>query len=919
MKNRKVHNSDMPIPGCLGRMVNLFDINHGMTGNKRITDKPHYDGSSLSRRSDVARPWSPIGDPLEDKWVVSQLRRKAKASKRTPMKMLIDHEMSKEVEPKHNPPNVVAKLMGLDALPRNQKDSGVNGTRSIIHERNDSTHSEKTLDFSQTDSSLSDKQRNLEANYLEQKKMALVRQKFVEAKRLVTDDKLRQTKEFQDALEFLSSNQDLLLKCLQEPNCSLTQHLYEMNSIPVAAETKRITVLKPSKIEADEKISVSEKKNEKQAKKSASVALTHGRSKSNDERSSTFSYWDADDPLPTRIVVLKPSIGSAYEIGTPASPYSSSLKTTEGENYFTETEVCDAHESREVATEITRRKKVAGRRSDETLLSSVFSNGYTGDESSNSKSDNEYDGESNSEGMSPASRHSWDYINRFSSPFSSSSCSRVSCSPESSVCREAKKRLSERWAIAASHGNPLEQRHVRSSSTLGEMLALSGTKMNMTSEVSNKEEARVKTSCITRDMATDESILDSPRSSMSVPVSSSLYGSRLNVELSGPKVAKPDESREDPKPKSTKTSLKWKVARLFFKKNKKEKNAVSYAPGTEQLPHMSTPETSELCTGKSLGNTLQLVSRKASEECRHRGLQAQNEDIASSGAVLCVWRPANSNDNNDQPSPISVLETSFGEDDIIALEFVSNNSKHEQGANAHSHQLKSSLIDKSPPIGSISRTISWKDSCSDTATVFPTTRLVVPLRAETEKDWSLFVQTLLAESGITDEFRSDTFFTRWHSLDSPLDPTLREKHINLTSKALAYEANRRQWRSSRKLMYDCVNAALVDITQYRLPETKHILHAGTSLLSSEGHNLVPLTDAVWTRIKEWLANDARCIVGDDGDGNNRLLVEMVVKDEVVGKGWAENMCVEIDDIGKEIEERLLEELVEDAVVALTGS
>ncbi|CAM8928012.1 unnamed protein product [Rhodiola kirilowii] len=88
----------MPIPGCLGRMVNLFDINHGMAGNKRITDKPHYDGSSLSRRSDVARPWSPIGDPLEDKWVISQLRRKAMASKRTPMKMLIDHEMSKEVE-----------------------------------------------------------------------------------------------------------------------------------------------------------------------------------------------------------------------------------------------------------------------------------------------------------------------------------------------------------------------------------------------------------------------------------------------------------------------------------------------------------------------------------------------------------------------------------------------------------------------------------------------------------------------------------------------------------------------------------------------------------------------------------------------------------------------------------------------------
>ena len=51
-----------------------------------------------------------------------------------------------------------------------------------------------------------------------EKKMALVRQKFMEAKRLSTDERLRQSKEFQDALEVLSSNKDLLLKILQEPN-----------------------------------------------------------------------------------------------------------------------------------------------------------------------------------------------------------------------------------------------------------------------------------------------------------------------------------------------------------------------------------------------------------------------------------------------------------------------------------------------------------------------------------------------------------------------------------------------------------------------------------------------------------------------------------------------------------------------------
>lgn len=44
-----VHNSrngnlEKPFPGCLGRMVNLFDLSAGMTGNRLLTDKPHRDG-----------------------------------------------------------------------------------------------------------------------------------------------------------------------------------------------------------------------------------------------------------------------------------------------------------------------------------------------------------------------------------------------------------------------------------------------------------------------------------------------------------------------------------------------------------------------------------------------------------------------------------------------------------------------------------------------------------------------------------------------------------------------------------------------------------------------------------------------------------------------------------------------------------
>ncbi|CAM8894438.1 unnamed protein product [Rhodiola kirilowii] len=885
MKNRKIQNSNTPIPGCLGRMVNLFDINPVRTANKQLMDKPHYDGISLSRsRSDVARSVSTVEGPLEDKVIVSELTRKA--SNITPMKMLIDHEMSKEVEAKQNPPNLVAKLMGLDALPRQHNDSVVK-------------------DISP--------QKCRHTKDIDDKKMALVRQKFVEAKRLVTDDKLRQTKAFQDALEVLSSNRDLFLTCLQEPNSPFAQQLYKKYATPLTSETKHITVLKPSRIKDDEKLSESQNKNEKLARKPVPASLAHGRSKSNDDRSSTFSYWD-NESLPTRIVVLKPSIGNAHEIGIVGSSDSSSFKTVQGEGYLPETEVCDAYDSREVAKEITRqiREKLVGLQSDETLISSVFSNGYTGDESSINKSDNEYDGISDSEVISPTSRHSWDYINRFSSPFSSSSFSRGSCSPESSVCREAKKRLSERWAMVALHGNPPEQRHARrSSSTLGEMLALSDTKKLPTSEeVDNKEKSGSKP-CITCNLAKDYSLLDDPRSllrSKSVPVSSSVYGDRLNVELPGPEVSKPDESREEAKPKSTKISFKGKVSSLFFSKNKKvKKAAASSTLETENLPPVNAPDTSKLLSGNNSGKTLKLVGREDSEEYIHRGFQGQNGAVVSSEVGLSILRPAKSNDNQDQPSPISVLDTPFEQNDTSAFEFASS-SKQDQGGQALAHLLKSNLIDKSPPIGSISRTISCKDSCSDTTTIFPVTPSVTPLEPDSEEDWFRLVRTLLADSGINDEVQSDGFFTRWHLADSPLDPMLREKCINLNSKALAYEANRRQWRSSRKLMYDCVNAALVDITHYRTPEVKHRLQVP----NGEGH----LTDDVWTRIKEWIAFDAGLVVWGDGDSYNSMLVEMVVKNEVVGKGWAENMRVEIDMVGKEIEEKLLEELVQDAVVGI---
>lgn len=45
IQNRKALNAEKPFPGCLGRMVNLFDLSTGVAGNRMLTDRPHHDGT----------------------------------------------------------------------------------------------------------------------------------------------------------------------------------------------------------------------------------------------------------------------------------------------------------------------------------------------------------------------------------------------------------------------------------------------------------------------------------------------------------------------------------------------------------------------------------------------------------------------------------------------------------------------------------------------------------------------------------------------------------------------------------------------------------------------------------------------------------------------------------------------------------
>lgn len=44
IQNKKGIDLHKPVPGCMGRMVNLFDLSDTVTDTKLLTEKPHRDG-----------------------------------------------------------------------------------------------------------------------------------------------------------------------------------------------------------------------------------------------------------------------------------------------------------------------------------------------------------------------------------------------------------------------------------------------------------------------------------------------------------------------------------------------------------------------------------------------------------------------------------------------------------------------------------------------------------------------------------------------------------------------------------------------------------------------------------------------------------------------------------------------------------
>uniref|UniRef100_A0A1D1XKH1 Glutamate--tRNA ligase 1 n=1 Tax=Anthurium amnicola TaxID=1678845 RepID=A0A1D1XKH1_9ARAE len=959
-QNRKVvRDLQKPIPGCMGRIVNILDLNAGTTGKKMLTDRANRDGSPVRRnRPDIPKKMvDPVALQIEDKPVTYEQKMCAskKGSSGTPMKMLIAQEMSRGTETNQKSPSVVAKLMGLDAIPARQPvpitqrasnecykhsvyrhdvyPSDLKVSTHCYRQHEDGYFDESTLHDRHPSKYYLDEQKEYKDVYelwqqrsshkkdhpsskshhddTDDNRMALVRQKFMEAKRLATDQKLLQTKEFQDALEVLNSNRDLFLKFLEEPNSLLSKHLQELRTAATSSQTKRITVLKPS----------NSVKSDVGMRKQQALEDEHVN-KDSLSGSQGFVHPKADNlSQPTRIVVLKPSPRKLQDLKASVGSPTSCRGFLKEREIFKELETAETR-SREVAKDITQhmRESLSGNQMDESLFSSVLSHGYIGDDSSFNRSENEFmeddDGNfSDLEIVTPTSRQSWDYVYRFGSPYSLSSLSQTSYSPESSVIREAKKRLSERWAMVASNGTTQEQKLVRKgSSTLGEMLAISELKKGEGNNVlsgrswGGEHDMRLPSACSSFSRNEEgNGRSESPKNllrSKSVPVFSSAYGNiRLNVDGSAPEVNKSNASK-DTNRLSGKLSLRGKVSSLFFsriKRPSREKTATS--------PPMDTPDRDPSANLESISKSgdfpacapdnAQLLSQKSEKStCETSSLPAsandktKEADLSTEAATTLEEprAPENSNEIQEQPSPISVLEMHF-EDDVN-----SSSSRSSEGSNLECCQL----ISRSPPIESVARSMSWNEAGAGTSP------LKIPkILSEKGKDEARysFVKALLSSAGFEDE-KFSSVLARWHAPESPLDPLLLDKFMEHEDK----EAKCMERRSNQRLLFDCVNTALLDISRTNIWD--RMRNVSYTALSDDA----PIIEEVWRCIKEWFQGEEKQATSPAR--NISLMVDRVLRKEMARRGWGEMVPLERDEIGKEIQGKVLDELLEEALDGL---
>ncbi|KAK8953290.1 hypothetical protein KSP40_PGU016967 [Platanthera guangdongensis] len=304
----------------------------------------------------------------------------SKKKTRAPIRCTLAEEMSIEKQIKRSSPNVIARLMGLDTLPspeflKSQKEVSscsqkvsskelqkLTGHGNCLLQTRNDEHEECKDVFEVKEEPKVENHKNqgshkeIENLKKSEMDMAFIRQSFINAKRLSTDEKLQRSKEFDDALEVLESNKDLFLKLLQEPHSLFSKHLQNHDHSPPPPHAS-YTSPRDCPMASHESPSRSEIKVGRYPKLKSSdlqpMRKHTAKSKGHPFREPMCSLPDkSSDPIedsspPTQIVILKPGLAYALKVERTAR----SVKYVEDSKYdvinygkFSKEEIMDLYQ-----------------------------------------------------------------------------------------------------------------------------------------------------------------------------------------------------------------------------------------------------------------------------------------------------------------------------------------------------------------------------------------------------------------------------------------------------------------------------------------------------------------------------------------------------------------------------------------------
>ncbi|CAN0926692.1 hypothetical protein LINGRAHAP2_LOCUS35490 [Linum grandiflorum] len=865
--------------------------------------------------------------------------------------------MSRETESKKRPPSIVARLMGLDGMPtqpptyKQERRSSENITKRTTvptekpHRVTASSSHGSSRKSSRGEQEFKDVYEVLELSRkagelscplgsanskVAEAEMKFIQQRFMDAKRLSTNGKLQDSKEFHDTIEDLNSNQDLLLRFLENPGSMFTKHTRELH----CGHRSRVKVSHTQECKGNTEKETPRKSrrrpnedhcNHPYLKEAGQVTLKASKVQSEEKEKSAVL-------LPTKIVVLKPNLArvqnSAKSIPSPSSSQSSRRRESEfrGKKYAD-----DIRPSRYVSGE--SRETVTGEVRDSLSSSISFRTsgvrGYAGDESSSCRSG--YESANESDVTAVPSRHSFERSNRYrGSP---------SRSAESSVSREARKRLSERWKMTH---KSVDMGEVSRSSTLGEMLAITDRKVRPANSDSQKSTGKLISrndnapssaeplGISSRDGWKDPFIESLPRSK-SVPTSpaggvgspqvsyrtakesrlqernktakgnfsqveglssrSSRAPSRKSITLIRTYRDEGDTSPESPLSyinlqKTMSTHNHFEQSQLVYEGSTRDSGLV-LETGSSGCDHaMENVISCSTAVNPELPADILMKGDSSQSNLEAFASQEQTGPPPQNCLTPVTREPESSASSKeaDQPSPVSVLETNFPDNSSSSSDCFESLSADLQGLRLQLKLLKleSETYEEGPMLVSSDEEEFHELSAPHQGL----------LLAEGSAELS-FITEVLLNSGI-DDADPNTFTATLHSSECPVSLVVFEE---LEKKY--YNKNDTWPRHERRMLFDQINSALVVINR-----EFNDLHPWVRLGAKIGTRWVHqngLNDCVY-----------KVIVSRGKRAEKELEDEQVLLGE---EQWLD-VGSEIDAIGREIEGVLVDELVTELVAVL---